>query len=68
MMKKEPFVPIASKVVCKVVYGVEGGDTCFTVSKSSNLTDSGFISINPNLNCDKLFIGQWLCISAKSSA
>ncbi|CAN0886081.1 hypothetical protein LINGRAHAP2_LOCUS15275 [Linum grandiflorum] len=68
MVKRAPFVPVASKVVCDAAYGVEDGDTCFSVAKSSNLTSSGFFLINPNLKCNSLFIGQWLCISGKSSS
>ncbi|CAL5391375.1 unnamed protein product [Camellia sinensis] len=47
---------------CDTVYGVEIGDTCFSVTQQFNLTTEFFAEINPNLVCDKVFVGQWLCI------
>ncbi|CAL5336645.1 hypothetical protein ACSBR1_012453 [Camellia fascicularis] len=47
---------------CDTVYGVEIGDTCFSVTQKFNLTTEFFTEINPNLVCDKVFVGQWLCI------
>ncbi|THF94201.1 hypothetical protein TEA_029971 [Camellia sinensis var. sinensis] len=47
---------------CDTVYGVEIGDTCFSVTQQFNLTTEFFTEINPNLVCDKVFVGQWLCI------
>ncbi|KVH96969.1 Peptidoglycan-binding lysin domain-containing protein [Cynara cardunculus var. scolymus] len=49
--------------VCTQVVGAKDGDTCFAVEQTFNLTSDFFTSINPNLNCTALFIGQWLCIS-----
>ncbi|CAL9155951.1 unnamed protein product, partial [Musa hybrid cultivar] len=48
---------------CKTVYGVKSGDTCFAVAQLFHLTAFEFSAINPNLDCDKLFVGQWLCIN-----
>ncbi|RRT85340.1 hypothetical protein B296_00002875 [Ensete ventricosum] len=48
---------------CKTVYGVKSGDTCFAVAQVFHLTAFEFSAINPNLDCDKLFVGQWLCIT-----
>ncbi|KAI3765137.1 hypothetical protein L2E82_15163 [Cichorium intybus] len=48
---------------CTQVVGVNDGDTCFAIEQGFNLTSSFFDSINPNLNCTALFIGQWLCIA-----
>ncbi|KAI6668120.1 hypothetical protein NL676_032950 [Syzygium grande] len=53
--------------VCNKVVGVKSGDTCFAIAQQSQLTSESFSSINPNLNCDALFVGQWLCISGKST-
>ncbi|OAY32641.1 hypothetical protein MANES_13G034200v8 [Manihot esculenta] len=52
---------------CDSVYGVITGDTCFSVTQMFNLTTPFFDSINPNLNCDKLFVGQWLCVDGSAS-
>ncbi|EXB30588.1 hypothetical protein L484_002779 [Morus notabilis] len=47
---------------CKSVFGVRQGDTCFAVSQMFNLTLEFFDSLNPNLNCTNLFVGEWLCV------
>ncbi|KAI6699833.1 hypothetical protein NL676_014157 [Syzygium grande] len=52
-------------LVCDKVVGVNSGDTCSAIAQQSQLILESFSSINPNLNCDALFVGQWLCISGK---
>ncbi|KAB2619825.1 hypothetical protein D8674_041828 [Pyrus ussuriensis x Pyrus communis] len=49
-------------VACESVYGAEEGDTCESVIQKFQLGADFFLSINPNLNCDNFFVGQWLCI------
>ncbi|KAL4188945.1 hypothetical protein AMTRI_Chr08g162940 [Amborella trichopoda] len=44
------------------VFGVRQNDTCFSVTQLFNLTQTVFEGLDPNLNCDKLFVCQWLCI------
>ncbi|KAE8728801.1 hypothetical protein F3Y22_tig00004072pilonHSYRG00219 [Hibiscus syriacus] len=51
---------------CVKVYGVESGDTCFSVTQTFNMTATFFYAMNPNLNCDSLFVGQWLCIAGSA--
>ncbi|CAI0434415.1 unnamed protein product [Linum tenue] len=63
-----PPFPISARLVCDTVYGFQSGDTCFDLAKASNLTDKGFLDINPNLNCDDIFVGQWICTSGKLAA
>ncbi|THG03713.1 hypothetical protein TEA_009082 [Camellia sinensis var. sinensis] len=41
---------------CDTVYGVEIGDTCFSVTQQFNLTTEFFTEINPNLVCDKVIM------------
>ncbi|KAF7847920.1 hypothetical protein BT93_D0563 [Corymbia citriodora subsp. variegata] len=53
-----------SLIYCASVYGVKSGDTCFAVAQTFNLTALSFDKINPNLNCNALFVGQWLCVKA----
>ncbi|KAJ0039685.1 hypothetical protein Pint_27289 [Pistacia integerrima] len=48
---------------CESVFGVESGDTCFGIAQLFSLTTEVFDSINPNLNCEALFVGQWLCVA-----
>ncbi|CAL8990315.1 unnamed protein product, partial [Prunus brigantina] len=47
--------------VCDSIYGAEEGDTCTFVIEKFNLSFDFFLSINPNINCDNFFVGQWLC-------
>ncbi|KAK1588136.1 hypothetical protein Q3G72_020165 [Acer saccharum] len=47
----------------KTVFGVARGGTCFDIAQQFNLTTEFFDSINPNVNCNALFVGQWLCIA-----
>ncbi|KAF8011880.1 hypothetical protein BT93_I0111 [Corymbia citriodora subsp. variegata] len=54
-------------LVCDKVVGVNSGDTCLSIAQQSQLSSVSFSSINPNLNCDALFVGQWLCISGRST-
>ncbi|KAK1303800.1 hypothetical protein QJS10_CPB11g01013 [Acorus calamus] len=56
------FAKPASAPQCFSVYGVESGNTCFAIRQELNLTAAEFGAINPNLECDKLFPGQWLCV------
>ncbi|KAL6136792.1 hypothetical protein ACLB2K_062087 [Fragaria x ananassa] len=51
-----------SALVCNSVYGAEEGDTCSLVAEMFNLSLDTFLAINPNINCDSFFVGQWLCI------
>ncbi|XVF25915.1 hypothetical protein REPUB_Repub13aG0255200 [Reevesia pubescens] len=51
---------------CSKVYGVASGDTCFGVTQMFNLTTTFFESVNPNLVCDSIFVGQWLCVAGKA--
>ena len=50
-------------VECKTVYGVEVGDTCSLIIQKINQSFDAFLAINPNINCDTIFIGQWVCIN-----
>ncbi|KAF8031400.1 hypothetical protein BT93_D0564 [Corymbia citriodora subsp. variegata] len=49
---------------CESVYGVKSGDTCLGVTNLFKLTQESFGVFNPNLNCNALFAGQWLCTKA----
>ncbi|GFY99081.1 hypothetical protein Acr_13g0004820 [Actinidia rufa] len=50
-------------LVCNQVYGAQSGDSCFSVTQTFNLTSEFFNAINPNLVCNKIFVGQWLCVN-----
>ncbi|KAL7211936.1 hypothetical protein ACSBR2_014738 [Camellia fascicularis] len=52
-----------SAVNCDAVVGVQSGETCFSIATAFSLSTEFFLSINPNVNCKALFVGQWLCVS-----
>ncbi|KAM7493464.1 hypothetical protein LguiB_028073 [Lonicera macranthoides] len=58
----------AATINCDAVYGQEDGDTCFSVAQTFNLSLDSFLEINPNINCDAIFVGQWLCVDGSVSA
>ncbi|KAF3447988.1 hypothetical protein FNV43_RR08695 [Rhamnella rubrinervis] len=53
-----------SIIKCVKVYGAEAGDTCSLITQNLSLPQDFFFQINPNLNCNTIFVGQWLCIDA----
>ncbi|KAF8766123.1 hypothetical protein HU200_007620 [Digitaria exilis] len=64
------FVSDAAKVpalTCSEVHAVKVGETCFSIAQAAGLTQDQFLSFNPNINCEKVFIGQWVCIAATSA-
>ncbi|CAL4961040.1 unnamed protein product [Urochloa decumbens] len=56
--------PPASPLICKIAYGIKERETCFAVAKATRMPLKKFLRFNPNINCDNLFIGQWVCLSA----
>ncbi|KAK1583059.1 hypothetical protein Q3G72_020670 [Acer saccharum] len=51
------------KASCEKVYVVRSGDTCTAITQMFKLSPVTFDSINPNLNCNELSPGQWICVS-----
>ncbi|KAL7605103.1 hypothetical protein Lser_V15G16574 [Lactuca serriola] len=49
-------------VSCNQVTGVESGDDCTSISESFKLTLQSFLAINPNINCNSMFVDQWVCV------
>lgn len=47
---------------CYNAYGVESGDTCNGIINYFGLKSQVFYSTNPNIDCDDLFLGQWVCV------
>lgn len=52
---------------CHNLYAAQVGDTCQSLVEFFNLKAEDFSTINPNLNCDKIFVGQWLCTNGTVS-
>ncbi|KAM3222056.1 hypothetical protein P3L10_021326 [Capsicum annuum] len=48
---------------CRNTYAAEAGDTCESLIEFFNLKAEDFSNLNPNLNCEKIFVGEWLCIN-----
>uniref|UniRef100_A0A7N0V1D9 LysM domain-containing protein n=1 Tax=Kalanchoe fedtschenkoi TaxID=63787 RepID=A0A7N0V1D9_KALFE len=53
-------------VTCATVYGSEQDDTCVSVGLKFKLDETAFLKINPNINCKKIFVGQWLCVNGNA--
>ncbi|KAG9153631.1 hypothetical protein Leryth_008563, partial [Lithospermum erythrorhizon] len=49
-------------VSCSKVYGAQEGDTCSGMGTNFGLSDESFLGLNPNINCETIFVGQWICI------
>ncbi|KAK7843849.1 hypothetical protein CFP56_011882 [Quercus suber] len=52
----------SNSLACKSICDAEDGNTCLGIVKKFNLNVDFFSAINPNLNCNTIFVGQWLCI------
>ncbi|CAN4103378.1 unnamed protein product [Withania somnifera] len=55
-----------SVLVCSEVYGANIGDTCFSIMQQFSVTPEAFATFNPNLNCDEMFVGEWICLDGSS--
>ena len=56
-------LPPTSPLHCKTVYEVQKRETCFAVAQAAGLPLKKFLHFNPNINCNNLFIGQWVCVA-----
>ncbi|KAJ8568836.1 hypothetical protein K7X08_032467 [Anisodus acutangulus] len=54
-------------MICSKIYGANIGDTCFSIMQQFSVTPEAFTTFNPNLNCDKMFVGEWICLDGSSS-
>lgn len=62
-MKRAAYMMPRVQLGCASVVGVESGDTCIGIASKNKLSITYFDFINPNLNCVKLFVGQWICVN-----
>ncbi|CAL4947104.1 unnamed protein product [Urochloa decumbens] len=60
--------PPASPLICKIAYGIKERETCFAVAQTTGIPLKKFLRFNPNINCNNLFIGQWVCLHAVHAA
>ncbi|XP_044974042.1 uncharacterized protein LOC123441945 [Hordeum vulgare subsp. vulgare] len=54
-------------LTCSQVNAVQAGDTCSSIAESGGLTQDQFLGFNPNINCVKIFLGQWVCLDASAA-
>uniref|UniRef100_J3L4Q0 LysM domain-containing protein n=1 Tax=Oryza brachyantha TaxID=4533 RepID=J3L4Q0_ORYBR len=57
----------AATPICTGVHGVVAGETCDSIARRfhaglGRVPFFTFVSLNPNINCRGLFVGQWVCI------
>ncbi|TMW81532.1 hypothetical protein EJD97_009090 [Solanum chilense] len=52
---------------CTRIYAAQAGDTCESLIEFFDLNAQVFNDINPNLNCDNIFVGEWLCTNGTIS-
>ncbi|KAL6614368.1 hypothetical protein ACP70R_036638 [Stipagrostis hirtigluma subsp. patula] len=56
-----------AELTCSKVHGVREGETCFSVGQAAGLSEEQFLGFNPNINCEKVFVGQWVCLAATTA-
>lgn len=55
-----------SALICSKIYGANIGDTCFSIMQQFSVSAKDFTTFNPNLNCEKMFVGEWICLDGSS--
>ncbi|CAJ1936332.1 unnamed protein product [Sphenostylis stenocarpa] len=51
--------------ICNGIHGVEEGETCTSIFQGFKLDERQFLDINPNINCNLIFVGQWVCVNGR---
>ncbi|EMS54444.1 hypothetical protein CFC21_036430 [Triticum aestivum] len=54
-------------LTCNKVSAVQQGETCSSLAEDAGLTQEDFLGFNPNINCVRIFVGQWVCLDASSA-
>ncbi|RDY04789.1 hypothetical protein CR513_11462, partial [Mucuna pruriens] len=57
--------PTPTDPICSFVHGVEEGETCTSIVQRFNIDERHFLDINPNINCNLIFVGQWVCVEGR---
>ncbi|KAL1345685.1 hypothetical protein HN51_019401 [Arachis hypogaea] len=55
--------PTVAAPVCSSFHGVEIGETCDTIASRFEMSTADFLQLNPNINCNTMFVGQWVCVA-----
>ena len=65
------FAGYAAKAVpaltCNKVNAVQTGDTCSSIADGAGLAQEDFLGFNPNINCEKIFLVQWVCLDVSAA-
>ena len=61
------FVKSVPALTCNKVSAVQTGETCSSLAESAGLSQEDFLGFNPNINCVRIFVGQWVCLDASSA-
>ncbi|KAL5730678.1 hypothetical protein ACHQM5_003475 [Ranunculus cassubicifolius] len=57
--------PPATTTQCNKAFGARLGDSCFSIQQLFKIEPAIFTAINPNLECNKIFPGQWICTNGE---
>ncbi|KAI9121292.1 hypothetical protein K1719_008325 [Acacia pycnantha] len=49
--------------ICTNIHGVEQGESCTSIAQHFNLDTPHFLQLNPNIDCEHIFVGQWVCVA-----
>ncbi|KAJ3363536.1 hypothetical protein GGF31_000946 [Allomyces arbusculus] len=54
-------------VDCAATYAVKSGDSCWSIANGNGLDMAALAALNPTMDCNKLQIGQQLCVRDKTA-
>uniref|UniRef100_A0A8R7TSK6 LysM domain-containing protein n=1 Tax=Triticum urartu TaxID=4572 RepID=A0A8R7TSK6_TRIUA len=63
----QPAVKAVLALACNKVNAVQTGDTCSSTADGAGLAQEDFLDFNPNINCEKIFLVQWVCLDASAA-
>lgn len=53
---------------CRLNYTIARHDTCVGIARAANISVPGLKTLNPGLNCSRLFVGRVLCTARAAAA
>ncbi|KAK7362946.1 hypothetical protein VNO77_05071 [Canavalia gladiata] len=54
--------PTPTDPICNTIHAVQQGETCTSIAQKFSLDQRHFLEINPNINCNFIFVGQLVCV------
>lgn len=61
------WVTLNSAADCSRTHTIQNGETCWKIWTDNQLTEQQFRDVNPGINCDKLTIGQKVCLPSTTT-